>query len=143
MPNDALTLAPFKIPKHDHDHVGLYYNSDKGLQYCGDCSGLLLPWFVEITEIIGENEPELAGTHELIQVIADAMDSTYGYGGFAQYPFSGIITLAGYYNSQDDDPPMEPLISATYENVTMCIYDYSIIALVDNTNGHQKIARFD
>ncbi|MEK9699205.1 MAG: hypothetical protein VW270_25735 [Candidatus Poseidoniales archaeon] len=140
---EALTLSRFNIPKRDTDHVDLFYNTNKGLQYCGDCSGLILPWFVEITDLIQENEPELAGTEELIQVIADSMDKTYGFGGFAHYPFSGIITLAGYYNSQDDDPDMEPLVSATYSNVTMRIYDYSIVSLVDSTHGHQKIARFD
>ena len=139
----ALTLSQFTIPKRSHDHVALFYNTDKGLQYCGDCSGLILPWFIEITELIQENEPELAGTNELIQVIADAMDNTYGYGGFAQYPFNGIVTLAGFYNSQDGDETMPPLVSAMYENVTMRIYDYSIVSLVDTTNGHQKIARFD
>jgi len=141
MPNVA--LAPFKIPKRDHDHVGLYYNADMDLSYCGERSGLLVPWFLEITELIEEHEPELAGTDELIQVIADAMDRTYGYGGFAHYPFTGIVTLAGHYNSQDGDESLPPLVTAVYENVTMRVYDYSIVSLVDNTNGHQKIARFD
>jgi len=141
MPNVA--LAPFKIPKQDHDHVGLFYNPDMGLSYCGERSGLLLPWFLEITELIEENEPELAGTNELIQVIADAMDKTYGYGGFAHYPFNGIVTLAGNYNSQDGDESLPPLVTAVYENVTMRVYEYAIVSLVDTTNGHQKIARFD
>jgi len=140
---EALTLSQFTIPKQSHDHVALFYNTDKGLGYCGHCSGLILPWFIEITELIQENEPELAGTDELIYVIADAMDEAYGYGGFKQYPFSGIITLAGFYNSQDGDETMAPLISAMYENVTMRIYDYAIVSLVDTTNGHQLIARFD
>lgn len=138
-----VNIARFKIPKQDTDHLDLFYNTTLGLQYCGEYSGLILPWFSKITGLINENEPELAGTTELIQVIADAMDETYGYGGFSKHSFNGVISLAGVYNSQDGDEPLTPMITAVYENVTMRVYDYSIVSLVDTIHGTQKISRFD
>ena len=136
-------IAPFKIPKQDTDHLSLFYDPNLGLQYCGERAGLILPWFSEITSLIKENEPELAGTDELIQVIADSMDKTYGHGGFSKHSFDGVISLAGVYNSQHGDEPMDPMITAVYENVTMRVYDYAIVSLVDTTHGTQKISRFD
>ena len=137
------TIAPFTIPKQDTDHLDLFYNLTLGLQYCGESSGLILPWFLEITSLINECEPELVGSTELIRVIADAMDATYGYGGFSKHSFDGVISLAGVYNSQDGDEPMTPVVTAVYENVTMRVYHYSIVSLVDTIHGTQKISRFD
>jgi hypothetical protein len=137
-------FKPFNFSRSPTDHVQLRYNNELDLQYCGESCGLIVPWFVEITGLIDENEPELAGTEELIELIAKSMDDTYGHGGFNQYPFSGDVMLSGVYRADnDEDPPLDPLVHAIYENVHMYVYPYAITALVDTNNGNQKIARFD
>lgn len=134
----------FNFSRSPDYHVTLKYNPEFPLQYCGESSGLIVPWFVEITQLIDDNEPELSGTEELIELIAKSMDDVYGHGGFNMYPFSGDVMLSGVYRADnDEDPPLEPLVQAIYENVHLYVYPYAITALVDTTNGNQKIARFD
>ena len=134
----------FHFSRSPDQHVTLKYNPEYDLQYCGESSGLIVPWFVEITGLIDENEPELSGTKELIELIAKSMDDAYGHGGFNAYPFTGDIMLSGVYRADnDEDPPLDPLVQVIYENVHMYVYPYAITGLVDIHNGNQKIARFD
>ena len=141
---NLINFKTFNFTRSPTDHVQLRYNNELELQYCGESCGLIVPWFVEITGLIDENEPELSGTAELIELIAKSMDDTYGHGGFNQYPFTGDVMLSGVYRADnDEDPPLEPLVQAIYENVHMYVYPYAITALVDTNNGNQKIARFD
>ena len=137
-------FKPFNFSRAPAAHVQLRFNPEYDLQYCGESCGLIVPWFVEITGLIDENEPELSGTEELIELIAKSMDDTYGMGGFGPYPFGGDVMLSGVYRADnDEDPPLDPLVHAIYENVHLYVYPYAITALVDTNNGNQKIARFD
>jgi len=134
----------FHFSRSPDGHVTLKFNPEYDLQYCGESAGLIVPWFVEITGLIDENEPELSGTEELIELIAKSMDDTYGFGGFGVYPMSGNVMLSGVYRADnDEDPPLDPLVQGIYENVHLYVYPYAITALVDTNTGKSKIARFD
>ena len=79
---------------------------------------------------------------DTLELIAAAMDSLYGYGGFA-FPFTGKIEDDGsYIADNDEDPPLAPYAKLEKCGLVCWIYPYAIVGLVDS-EGNQKIGRFD
>jgi len=77
-----------------------------------------------------------------LKIVADGMDSIYGFGGF-QYPWSGTITTKGVYQSNDEDPDMNPLALFRYAHMELFVYQYGVCAIRDTKTNESKIARFD
>lgn len=77
-----------------------------------------------------------------LQTTADNMDDLYNFGGF-RFPFTGEIEEGGFYVADnDEDPPLAPLAKLEKYGLTCWIYPYAIVGLVDS-EGNQKIGRFD
>jgi len=77
-----------------------------------------------------------------LKIVADGMDSIYGFGGF-QYPWSGTIKDNGVYQSNDEDPDMNPLALFRYAHMELFVYQYGVCAIRDTKTHECKIARFD
>jgi hypothetical protein len=98
--------------------------------------GLLPEFFMEATHVSG------GPVYDTLQLVADAMDSLYGYGGF-RFPFDGTVTDTGVYTTPED-PDLTPYATITYlDKYTLYCYPYAITALRDNETGETKIGRFD
>ena len=77
-----------------------------------------------------------------IQTVADNMDELYNFGGF-RFPFTGKIEDDGsYIADNDEDPPLAPMAKLEKYGLVCWIYPYAIVGLVDS-DGNQKIGRFD
>ncbi len=74
--------------------------------------------------------------------VAYEMDSIYGCGGF-QYSWSGTLTDEGVYQSNDEDPDMNPLALFRYAHMELFVYQYGVCAIRDTKTNESKIARFD
>jgi len=77
-----------------------------------------------------------------LKVVADEMDSIYGFGGF-KYPWSGTVTDDGVYQSKDSDPDMNPLALFRYAHMELFVYPYGVCAIRNTKTNESKIARFD
>ena len=77
-----------------------------------------------------------------LKIVADGMDSIYGFGGF-KYPWSGTVTTEGVYKSNDSDPDMNPLALFRYAHMELFVYPYGVCAIRDTKTNESKIARFD
>jgi hypothetical protein len=111
------------------------YNTEDYPNVTREYLGLIPEFFMEATH--AQRWPS-----DTLQLVADAMDSLYGYGGF-RFPFGGTVTDTGTYTTPDD-PDLTPYATITYlDKYTLYCYPYAITALRDNETGETKIGRFD
>jgi hypothetical protein len=116
------------IPNTDH-----YANSTR--EDLAEACGFIPQFFVNATM-------ELESANEEIEILADAMDSIYGYGGFS-VPFEGTVSDTGVYSSPyEEDEDLQPYATLYSRGYTCYIYPYAITAIVRD-NGDTKIGRFD
>jgi hypothetical protein len=103
----------------------------------------LLPTFF-LTSVV-DKEPQT-----LLDVV-EAMNKAYGFGGFdisGLGPFANARIVNGVYTpAYKGDEPLNPLVKMSYSNkgkkFDCYIYQYGIIALVDEKGGATCITRMD